>query len=71
MAIKLLRPGTRHGNKVYYALISVCGRRVEKSTHTRSPRLARRFAEACERQLYERYALMGESLTVAQAIDGR
>lgn len=69
MAIKMLRPGTRHGNKVYYARVSVRGRRVEKSTGTRSPRLARRFAEACERQLYEHYALGGSPMTVATAID--
>ncbi len=69
MAIRMLRPGTRHGNKVYYARISVPGRRVEISTHTRSPRLARRYAEDYERRLYERHALGGEALTVAQAID--
>ena len=69
MAIKMLRPGTRHGNKVYYARISVPGRRVEISTHTRSPRLARRYAEDYERRLYERHTLGSEALTVAQAID--
>lgn len=69
MAIKLLRPGTRHANKVFYARISVPGRRVEISTHTRSPRLARRYAEDYERRLYERHTLGGEALTVAQSID--
>lgn len=70
MAIKMLRPGTRHGNKVYYARISVKGCRAEISTHTSNAKLARRFAEAVERGMFERHALSGSSKTVAQAIDG-
>ena len=69
MAIKMLRPGTRHGNKVYYARVSVKGCRAEISTHTSNAQLARRFAEAVERGMFERHALGGEALTVAQAID--
>ncbi len=34
MAGKPRRPGTRHGNKVYYAPISVSGRRFEISAFT-------------------------------------
>lgn len=45
METKSLRSGTRHGNKVYYASVTVSGRRVEKSTYTRNPRLARRIAK--------------------------
>lgn len=70
MAIRMLRPGTRHGNKVYYARISVRGRRIEISTFTRNPRLAKRYAEDKERGLYERHTLGGSSTSVAQAIDG-
>ena len=70
MAIKMLRPGTRHGNKVWYARISVKGCRVEKSTYTSNARLARRYAEGIERGMYERHALGGSPRTVAQAIDG-
>ncbi len=34
MAIKPLRPGARHGNKVYYAPISVSRYRIEKGSYT-------------------------------------
>ena len=70
MAIKMLRPGTRHGNKVYYARISVKGCRIEISTFTRNPRLARRYAEEKERGLYERHALGGSAMmNVASVIN--
>ena len=69
MSYKLLPPGTRHGNKVYYARISVKGRRVEVSTDTTDKRLATRFAEQRERELYERHILGGSEGTVTTAID--
>ncbi len=69
MSYKLLPPGTRHGNKVYYARISVKGRRVEISTDTTDKRLAKRFAEQRERELYQRHVLGGTEGTVSVAID--
>lgn len=69
MSVKLLPPGTRHGNKVYYARISVKGRRVEISTDTTNKKLAQRFAEQRERELYERHVLGRTTGTVSAAID--
>jgi integrase len=68
MPYKLLPPGTRHGNKVWYARISTKGRRVEVSTDTADKRLAKRFAEQLERELYERHVLGGSEGTVKTAI---
>jgi len=68
MSFKLHKPGTRHGNKVYYATISVKGRRSEISTGTTDPRLARRFAEQREREWYEHYVLGGSEETVSSVI---
>jgi len=67
MSIRPIPPGKRHGNKVWYARISVRGRRVEISTDTRDKRLALRFAEAREREFYERH-ILGDK-TVAQCVD--
>ena len=70
MSFKLIPPGRRHGNKVYYAQIAVKGRRIEKSTHTRNKGLARKYAEALEAELYERHVLgRGPAETVADAIE--
>jgi integrase len=67
MSIKMLRPGSRHGNKVYYARITGGGERVEVSTRTTNPRLAKRYAQEVERRLFERGG--SERKTVAYAID--
>lgn len=67
MSIKMLRPGTRHCNKVYYARIAAKRKRVEISCRSANPRLARRFAEDVERRLFERGVTGGK--TVGEAID--
>lgn len=67
MSIKLLRPGTRKNNKVYYARITAAGEEREISCHTTNPRLAKKHAEREERRLFERGA--NNSKTVAYAID--
>jgi integrase len=67
MSIKMLRPGTRNGNKVYYARVTAGGKRVEVSTRTGNPRLAKRYAEEIERRLFERGVTDGK--TVGHAID--
>ena len=69
MPFKLYPPGTRHGNKVIYALITVPGRRTEVSTGTIDEKLATRFAEQAERELYESCVLGRGKGTVGQAID--
>lgn len=69
MSIKLLPPGTRHGNRDYYVRISVKGRRVEISTGTSDKRLAKRFAEQREKELYESCVLGRSEGTVTVAID--
>lgn len=69
MPYKLIPPGKRHGNKVYYARISVRGKRAEVSTGTRDKELARRFAEDAERRFYDRHVLGASPQTVGQAID--
>jgi len=68
MSVKLIRPGTRHGNKVYYARIAAKGKRVEISTGTANPRLAKRYAEEVEKDLFER-DLIGGTQTLDRAID--
>jgi integrase len=65
MSIKMLRPGTRNGNKVYYARVSAWGKRVEISTRTTNPRLAKRYAEEVERRLFVRGVDSGKTLTHA------
>lgn len=70
MSIKLIPPGQRHGNKVYYAVVTVKGNRREVSTDTRDPRFARRFAEQIEAAMYERDVLgSGAPQTLGNAID--
>ena len=70
MSYKLVPPGKRHGNTVYYARIAVPGKRVEISTHTADKGLAEKYARRYEANLYERYVLGGgEAKTVADAID--
>ncbi len=68
MSYKLLPPGTRHGNKVYYAVITAKGNRVEVSTYTTNKRLAERFAEQRDRELWERHVLGRAEETVSAAI---
>lgn len=69
MSYKLLPPGTRHGNTDIYARISVPGKRIEVTTGTTNQRLAKRFAEQAERELYESHVLGGPQGTVTDAID--
>ena len=69
MPYKLSPPGSRHGNKVYYATITVKGKRSEVSTGTANAKLTRRFAEQAERRLYERHVLGGKERIVSAAID--
>ena len=70
MSIKLIPPGRRHDNKVYYAVVTVKRKRREVSTDTRDPRLARRFAEQIETEMYEREVLgSGTPTTVGTAIE--
>lgn len=51
MALKLLAPGTRKGNRHWVARGTVAGRRVEVSTDTADARIARRRAREIERRL--------------------
>lgn len=70
MSIKLIPPGKRHGNKVYYAEIKVKGRRAEISTKTRNAKFAREYAESFEAELWKRhFAGRGETDTVQDAIE--
>lgn len=70
MSYKLIPPGKRHGNEVYYARVSVPGHRVEVSTRTGDKALADKFARRLESELYERHVLGGgQAKTVAEAID--
>ncbi|MCH7692334.1 MAG: site-specific integrase [Proteobacteria bacterium] len=69
MSYKLLPPGTRHGNKVYYAVVTAKGKRVEVSTDTTDKRLARKYAQQVESELFERHVLDGSEGTVSAAID--
>lgn len=73
MPYKLHPPGTRHvgkptENRVYYATVTVRGRRAEVSTGTRDRRLAKRFAESAERRMYERVVLGGREKPAREAI---
>lgn len=70
MSIKLIPPGRRHGNRVFYARITVEGRRYEISTRTANPKLAKGRAERAERELWERHlSEKAHALTVEAAID--
>jgi integrase len=70
VSYRLHPPGTRGGNKVFYATFSVGGRRREVSTKTRDRGLAERFAARFERLLYERDLLgAGPPRTLGQAIE--
>ena len=69
MSYKLLPPGTRHGNKVYYAVVTAKGNRVEVSTDTTNKRLARKYAQQVEDGLFKRHVFDGSEGTVSAAID--
>ena len=70
MSIRLFPPGTRKGNRVYYAIISVKGRRKEISTGTRNRYFAREYAEAFEAELWKTHLSgRGPSTTVKEAIE--
>lgn len=70
MSYKLLPPGTRHGNRVYYAVVTLKGKRREVSTETRDRGLARKFAQQLEAEMYQREVLgSGAPKTAASAID--
>lgn len=70
MPVKLIPPGTRHGNAFYYAIVSVPGYRTEISTRTNDKKLAERFARRVEAEAYERFSLgTAGAGTVGQAID--
>lgn len=75
MSIKLIPPGKRrtgtaNENKVFYAVVTVRGKRREVSTHTRDKGFAKRFAERVEAAMYERDVLgSGAPKTLAEAIE--
>ncbi len=70
MPIKLLAPGTRHGNRFWYAVVTVKGRRCEISTRTRNKSDARRVAEQLEQELWHRRVLGSRpARTVAEGIE--
>ena len=67
---KLYPPGSRKGNKVYYAILYVGGRQREVSTKTRDPKRARQFAREAEDRFYERDVLRsGKTKTAAAAVN--
>ena len=72
MGYKLIPPGKRHGNKVYYAIVTV----KRSDGHTESHEVStgttnKKLAEGFARQAEERYAArQGRSRTVGEMIDG-
>ena len=67
MGYKLIPPGTRHGNKVYYALISIKGKRPrEISTGTGNKKLADDYARKAEERFHRHE---NRERTVGEMID--